>query len=493
MTNPRLLLLLAALAAFEAAHAKPLTLDEARAMALDRNHFLKAAHLKTEELDAKIQRSRAEYYPTVTLQAEYAHFWEVPVITASAGAFGSIPLNGQMVPMPPGDREVTRGKHDLVSAGVLAYQPITQLGKISTGVDASRVEKGLAEIQAEAARRKILLGVASAWFGLRAAAWDGKRADARVAKARQSLQDAESAVGAGKLIETGRAGLAAALADEQRKLLEAEADSENLQAELRALLGIDSAQAIAVDDSPLAELPDPPPLDECLKAALLSHDDLRQARLQQEQARLALRAARQSYLPSLGIVGGLTWQNSATAYLPEYDPFVGVLARWNLHDLHANRYESAEKEILGREAAENRLGKEQQVRADVGKAWRKLKNAKAQWEAARKARDYRIEDKQDHRRGWNAKPNGPSRNTISPARRHWSISRRRSSTICWVTLRKVFRPASRRYPVLARAPGDGPTYQLSWPSCRPSSPSCSWPGLSWSLFSYCVLWTYGLQ
>ncbi len=407
---PRWISIAAACLCAQAAHAKPMTLDSARQLALAHNHFLKAAQLKTDELEAKLQHSRTEFFPTVTVQAAYVHFWEVPMVTASAGSFGAIPLGGQMVPMPATDKELFRGKNDMLSAGVLAYQPITQLWKISTGVEASKAEAALALIHAEAARRKILLGVESVWFGLRVSTWDKRRAVARVAKAKQSLQDAESALSAGKLMDASRAGLAAALADEERKLLEAEANSQNLQAELRALLGMDSQQGVVtgetieseenleIDEAPVGELPDPPPLEDCIQTALKGHDDLRQARLQEGQARLALRAARQSYIPDVGIVGGLTWQNNATDVFPEYDPFVGVLARWNLHDVYANRYASAEKKYLGEQAEENRIGSEQKVRVEVEKAWRKLKNAKSQWEAARKARDYRIEDKQDQAR-----------------------------------------------------------------------------------------------
>lgn len=393
--RPRWIPVAAACLCAHAVQANPMTLDSARQTALAQNHFLKAARLKTDESDAKVQRSRIEFLPTVSVQAEYAHFWEVPIVTASAGAFGAIPMGGQMVPFPPTDRELFRGNKNLLSAGVLAYQPITQLWKISTGVEASKAEAGLALIQSESARRKVLLGVESAWFGLRAAGWDKRRAEARVAKARQSLQDAESAVGAGKLIDASRAGLAAALSDEERKLLEAESNSQDLQAELRALLGMDSAQAIEADTASVGELPDPPPLEDCIRTALKGHDGLRQARVQEEQARLALRAARQSYLPDVGIVGGMSWQNNGSPYFPEYDPFVGVMARWNLHGLYADRYESAAKEFLGRQAAENRMGNEQKARVEVEKAWRKLMNAKGQLEAARKARDYRLEDKRD--------------------------------------------------------------------------------------------------
>ncbi|HLP41997.1 MAG TPA: TolC family protein [Fibrobacteria bacterium] len=382
----------------QATFAKPMTLDSVRQQALAGNHFLKAARLKMDESAAKLERSRVEFLPIVSISAMYAHFWEVPVITASAGAFGAIPLGGQSVPMPPDNQELFRGDKNLLSADVLAYQPITQLWKIFTGVEASKAEAGLAAIQAESARREILLGVESAWFGLRVSDWDRRKAEARVAMARQSLQDAESALGAGKLIDAGRAGLAAALADEERKLLEAESNSQNLQAELRALLGMDSAEAIEADTAALAELPDPPPLEDCIRTALDGHDGLRQARLQEDQARLALKAAKQTYIPDVGLVGGMSWQNNGSTYFPEFDPFVGVMASWNLRGLYANRYESEAKAYLSRQASENRLGNQQKVRVEVEKAWRKLSNAKSQLQVARKARDYRLEDRRDQAR-----------------------------------------------------------------------------------------------
>lgn len=382
-------ILCASLLAVVCAHATPdsvLTLQRARELALDRNPLLKIAVLREEEEAAKVSRSQNLYLPQVTLQAGAIHFREAPSLTVPAGALGISP-----VLMPTSDMKVGIDR-DIQQLDILAYQPLTQLLKVSTGVQVSRLDHRVAQVQSAEGKRQILYYVEQAWMGARIARWQRKEIGLRVEQARERLKDAETAAGAGKILSTGATGLAASLADEETNLLESQDKIETIEAQLRNLTGISSSTPMLIDTTTaLVQAEQPPPLDSCLKKALEKSSTLQESRLTVEKAQAGIRAGRQSLIPDVGAFAGCSWDRFG-GETSKPNPYVGVLAQWNLLDLRTNSQELGERHLQMRQADLKLQHDQDSIRTEVEMAWRKLTNAGARLEAARRALEYRNQD-----------------------------------------------------------------------------------------------------
>ena len=381
-------LVLAVLAAI-GAHAQTdsvLTLPRARELSLEHNPLLKIAGLREEEEAAKVSRSQSDYLPRVTLQAGAVHFWEAPSVTVPAGALGISP-----VMLPASDLKV-RSDRNMAQLDVMAYQPLTQLLKVSSGVQASRLDHSQARVQAAQSRRQILSAAEQLWLGGRVALRQRKEIQLRVEQARERLNDAERASTAGKILPTGTAGLSAALADEESNLLEIQGQIETFEAQLRNLTGLPSSLPLHIDTTqPLAEAPEVPALDVCIKHALERSSALQESRLTVQKAQTGIRASKQSMIPDVGAFAGCSWDRFGNE-VSKPNPYVGALAQWNLLDLRTNSQELGERHLQMRQAQFKLEHDQDSIRTEVEKAWRRIGNARARLEAARRALDYREKD-----------------------------------------------------------------------------------------------------
>jgi outer membrane protein TolC len=264
--------------------------------------------------------------------------------------------------------------------------------KVSTGVQASRLDRRAAQVRSAQAKRQILYYVEQAWMGARIARWQRKEVALRVEQARERLKDAQAAAAAGKAMSTGAAGLAASLADEEGNLLESQDRIETIEAQLRNLTGIPSSAPLGIDTSaPLPQAPQAPPLDSCLEKASERSSTLQESRLTVEMAQAGIRAGRQSLIPDVGAFAGCSWDRIG-GETSRPNPYVGVLAQWNLLDLRTNSQELGERHMQMRQADLKLQHDQDSIRAEVEKAWRKLGNAQARLEAARRALEYRNLD-----------------------------------------------------------------------------------------------------
>lgn len=380
---------LAMVAAF-CAHAQTdsvMTLPKARELALERNRLLMIANLREEEGAAKVSRSQSDYLPRVALQAGIVRFREAPSVTVPAGALGISP-----VVLPTSDLRV-EGDRAMEQLDVMAYQPLTQLWKVSTGVQASRLDHSQAKVQAARTKQQILSAVEQVWLGGREAVWRREEARLRVELAGEQLKDAERALAAGKALPTGTAGLAATLADEESNLLESQDRIETFEAQMRNLTGHSSSAPLHMDTSTIpAETPERPGLETCLKNAMERSSVLQEARLTVDKARAGVRAGKRSMVPDVGVFAGCSWQRSADVF-PRQNPYIGALAEWNLLDLLTSSQELGERHLQVRQAQLKFEHEQDSVRAEVEKTWRRLGTASARREAARRALDYRTQDR----------------------------------------------------------------------------------------------------
>ena len=369
-----------------------LNLETAVEMALKNNHLLNVKRLQVDEKQQKVNEDRIKYLPVVGIGGSYQYNSSLPSLAIEQGRFGALPLGGLTIPLPAKDELIVMGQHDIYNAGVTIYQPVTQLGKINSGVKVSRTDLQIAETETNRTAFLIKQGVEKLYFGLLITQKKIEEAELKVKLAESKLKNVENALLAGKTTESNRFGLAASAAEEQQNLLKLKIQYDDYAADLCQLTGFDQTTSLVlepVDNGQLIEkVAD---IDTSLVEAATGNDDIRLASLQKQKAEYSIRAGKYGYLPDLGLIGGYTYQKGTVIY-PENNTYVGASLKWNLQDILSNRKVLKQRSFLREQAEENLANTREQVRRDIAKAYRKIKQCEDLIKAAGKAVEYRSED-----------------------------------------------------------------------------------------------------
>lgn len=374
----------------QAQNVPVLTLAQLTDSALVHNRLLQIKSLQGEEIAAKIKEARIKKYPALQLNSTYQYNVNVGQLIIPQGSFGVLPLSpSNNVALPSRDEHFQLGKHHVFNVGVSVYQPISQQGKINTGIDLIKNEIQVNQIEKQKAAQQIKLGVEKLYYGLLINQKQREEIEAKIALAELRIYDLESALISGKTIEANKAGLLAMLADEEQNLLKNTIQQEDYMDDLRRLTGIQLPTVeVAEFDLPALQISE---LSTYQASAGTQNVDVQLASLQTNKAQLGLRAAQQSYLPDLGILAGYTYQQGNVIF-PASNPFVGVNLKWSLQDILTNKHVIAQRKALIETAQTNLLNTQDEIERDISKAYRKIKQSERLISVAEKAVRYREEE-----------------------------------------------------------------------------------------------------
>lgn len=386
---PILTLCAVALVPAYAQQTQPLTLEQAVEMALQNNHLLNVRKLQVAEKEAKVAEDAIKRYPVASVSSSYQYNANLGQLVIEQGSFGALPLGGTTIALPNEEKTFPLGKHHNFNAGVTLYQPITQLGKIKTGIEVAKTDAELARHEQSRASLQIRQAIEKLYYGLLITQKQQEEANAKIKLAQMRLYDVESALLSGKTIDVNKAGLQANIADEEQNLLKLRIQTEDYTADLKQLTGIET------DSVTLAPVPNMAmgtgTLDSYLSNAATSNNDIKIASLTEIKTQKAIRAAEQGNLPDIGLVAGYSYQTGNLLF-PNNNPFVGAQFKWNIQDLVANKQVIRQRHFLSQQARENLLNTQNQVKNDVSKTHRKLTQATALIAVAEKAVKYRTEE-----------------------------------------------------------------------------------------------------
>jgi outer membrane protein len=372
-----------------AQQAEPLTLEKAVELALQNNHLLNVRKLQVAEKEAKISEDRIKRFPVASVSSAYQYNANLGELVIDQGSFGALPLGGTTIQLPNEEKTFPLGKHHNFNAGVTLYQPITQLGKIRTGIEVAQTDAELARHEQSRASLQIRQAIEKLYYGLLITRKQEDEANAKIRLAQMRLYDVESALLSGKTIDVNKAGLQANIADEEQNLLKLRIQTEDYVADLKQLTGIqaDSVSLAPVGNAGIAA----GSLDNYLTTAATANTDIKIASLTEMKTQKAIRAAEQSNLPDIGLVAGYSYQTGNLLF-PNNNPFVGAQFKWNVQDLVANKQVIRQRHLLSQQALENLANTQNQVKNDIAKTHRKLTQATALIAVAEKAVRYRTEE-----------------------------------------------------------------------------------------------------
>jgi outer membrane protein len=362
------------------AQTDTLTLDRAIEAAMQNNRLLNIKKMQVEEKEAKVKETEIKKYPVPMLNSTYLY----NVNTSDPLPVGSTTL----VPVPNMDKYLQLGEHHIFNSAVTIYQPITEQGKIHTAINISKTDVLITEKEQKKAAQQIRQSVERLYYGLLINQKQKEEAVSKLEAAKIKLFDVESALMAGKTVNVDKAGLQANVADEEQNILQLDIQAQDYMDDLKQITGLtaDNLFLTNVDITASAT----PALEESKSVAFVNNVDINIANLNSTKAELGIKAARQSYLPDLGFVGGYLYQRG-NSVMPHDNPFVGVNLKWNIQDVLANKHVVKQRVLLSQQANENLANTRDQLNTDVDKTYNKIIQTKNLIAVAQKAVNFRRE------------------------------------------------------------------------------------------------------
>ena len=358
-----------------------LTVESAISIAFEQNRRLASAALEVGKAQDRLGATKAQRYPTVSLDATAAHTLNTVEINIDEGVFGTYPGIG---PIPSANTKVASDPHFTVIGLANAKQPLSQLYKIGLGVKAREELLEEARQDLRASRQSLALQVRKAYYAV-------VSAEGGLASAKESLAfSRESArVVASRVLE--KASLSHDEVDARASLARAEYDVASYETsvaaakeQLNILLGRDVGTEFHV-----ASLPDPRPLArehaDAVERATLNRPDVRRAKLQASTAELDAKLAKAEYLPDVSL--------SMTYFSPydvQFQPksiwSAGILVQWDVFDGGKRAKQLAEKRKAHEQARLAAADAEATARMESSRDWRRLQDAVKLVESAQLAR-----------------------------------------------------------------------------------------------------------
>ncbi|UZR98524.1 TolC family protein [Chondrinema litorale] len=382
-----LIVLLIPFNSLKAQQLETLSLEQAIEAALENNNLLRIKKLQVQEQEAKIKEADIIRYPKVQTSAQYQYNFEIGQITIPAGSFGTLPLDPTTsVSLPDVERSFEVTNHNNLNLGVSVYQPLTQLGKINTGVRIAQINHMISVTEQNQVKLQIINGVEQYFYAILAVKKRMEEAEKNIEVAKLKLYDVESALMAGKTVQASQMGLKADIANQQQELLILSFEEEDLIAELKTLTGLKQDQIVLSEvDVSLIVSED---LSTYQLLAKENNSDLKLLKLQNNKSELAIKAAKQSFLPDLGIITGYNYQKGMDI-MPESNPYIGASFSWDIQNTFSNRQVLKQRKLLQEQALENEKYTQTQIVVSVEKAFRKMKQSEELVLVAKKAVSFR--------------------------------------------------------------------------------------------------------
>ncbi|PIQ21876.1 MAG: hypothetical protein COW65_06465 [Cytophagales bacterium CG18_big_fil_WC_8_21_14_2_50_42_9] len=384
---PMLLLLLTKQVSW-AQEVRTLALAEAKELAMKQNRLLGITREKINENEQKVTEARSRQFPLLYATGGYVYNGVTQDVVLPQGALAYNPTNGIVVPQA--DFPLLLSRHNLVSGNVLALQPISQLGKIRTGVKVAKSDVEIAKTQVSKAEQDVRQGVEKLYFGILIAQKQQEEAQLNLKLTDARLYDVESALLAGKTDITNKVGLQADRANQEQKLLQIQNQLEDYTFDLNEALGLPAITRLQLANLP-TEATNLQPLENYTQQARTQNIDVRLASQNIQKAEYGVAAARRDYIPNISAVGGYTHQSVLTI-LPQDNYFVGLQGNWNIIDFGRRRSVLNLRRSLQQQAEENLQYTREQAVGRVEKAYRKVNQAQALVTVAQKAVQYRNDE-----------------------------------------------------------------------------------------------------
>lgn len=319
-----------------AAEARPLTFDQAIALAATESPDVAVAAKSIDAADSHATSTRRLRLPALSVDSNLL-YWDRSLEFEISG--GMEPPPGTEIPTVTVRERLTSATTATVAVPLSAQFTLNHLIRSDeASVEASRQDVA-------ATRHEIAFRTAEAYIRLLQARAAKQIADSGVKLLTAQLDRARILQEGGVLERVDVMRLEAAVSSARLRSLTAERANRTVQAGLALILGLPTNTAIAASDTfSSAPKPPPPTTRDAIENASAHRPDLLASRARVRQARHGARAARSEILPSIAAIGTYQHNEGSGTLQPSDAWFVGLTLHWNVWDWGStwNRYKEAD-------------------------------------------------------------------------------------------------------------------------------------------------------
>ena len=378
------------------AHAAPLTLEEAVALAVGRSKPAQLAHLKVAEASAALDRAGRERYPTLSAfgteayvpnpyQISLAGGSLTPALDSALGKLGLGSLGSSIGPFPSSNLTLLEGNRDIAVGGLVLLQPLTQQWQIGSGIAAARADRAAAQREEARVVSQLRFSVEEIYAGLLVNGRRRAAAEAKLALKEAQLRDAEHARSVGELLDDAVLGAQAERTEAASALTRSRQQCDRLGLQLGDLIGRPGTPVLDLSET----LPERAvrPLEYWL-AGVPRNPDRQVALALVEKANAGVRASRQERIPEVALFAA-GYSQDGIGVLPANSGSVGILLKWDILDAGRRRADAEKSLIQRREAEVDRDRIEEETARQVRLAYQDLTYAEEMVRLGEEAQAYR--------------------------------------------------------------------------------------------------------
>lgn len=368
--------------------AEPLTLEQAVALALERNPWVRAGKAGRDQAEAGLAEAKAARLPSLSFEETYSNS-NNPVFVFGTlleqSRFGAQHFDPGFLNDP--------GSIGNFRSTLNVRIPVFNRFQVTSGIRRAKLQREQANAQMEWIEQQLRAQVVEAYFGVLVADFRRQVAEEAVKSAEADVENVRAKVDSGVAVTSDLLAMEVQVADFRRQLVEAEGEVRTARAALNTLLDRPLEAPVRLAEA----LPDrdfaTPGLPDLLAQALRRRPDYQNAEREVEKAEAELRAARGAYWPDLNLFAS-TGRSSDNFADGSGDFAVGARLTWNLVDF--GREPRIRRQVAAIEAARARRDQlEQEIRMELVRsleAWRSAREqvALARTAVARAAETLRI-------------------------------------------------------------------------------------------------------
>jgi len=355
------------------APSRHITLQEAVQLALKHNHNVRIAQYGVDEKQHVKEAAKSSYFPSVRNDTSFMRLTDTQLIQLREGSL-SAPGG---TPVPAANTIINQGGRNLTTSGTQITQPLTSLLKIKQANKIAEADVRASREQADLTENDVALAVHQVYYSILIAQARRSATEARI-KASQDLETERiQQVKFGSALERESIESRAQFLQSKQELLTTDLQLSDLKLKLNDLIGLPLTTGLDLD-SLVPEFQEASSREECVKAALGAHPEIRRGRAEVEKAEAAIRLAKTDiWVPDVEAFARYSHQDNVPFLANNfgtfgihlgYELFDGGRKRAVLHEHQAQLSQAKEnlarltdEVVLAVETAYNKLERTQEV------------------------------------------------------------------------------------------------------------------------------------
>src|SRR5258708_28154248 len=267
--------------------ARQITLREAVQLALKHNHNVRISHYGVDAKQHVKEAARSSYFPSIRNDTSFARLTDTQLIQLREGSL-SAPGG---TPIPAANTIINQGGHTLTTSGTQITQPLTSLLKVKQANEIAQADVKASREQADLTENDVALAVHQVYYSILIAKARRSATEARIKESQDLESERIQQVKFGSALEQESIESRAQSLQSKQELLSTDLQLSDLKFKLNDLMGLPLTTGLDLDPT-VSEFKQACSHEECVKAALGSHPEIRKARAEMEKAEAAIRLAK---------------------------------------------------------------------------------------------------------------------------------------------------------------------------------------------------------